>query len=81
MRAETRAAGTATARAQRLGVVVRHEMAVPIAGRRAKRPGRGGEIGLATQIDAGAAVAPRRGSTLPDRSTAPPKSAGRRSGP
>ena len=40
----------------RLGVVVRHEMAVLIACRRAERPRRGGEIGPATQIDAGAAV-------------------------
>ena len=40
----------------RLGVVVRHEMAVLVAGRRAQRPGRVGEIGPATQIDAGAAI-------------------------
>ena len=65
----------------RLGVVVRHEVAVLVAGRRAQRPGRVGEVGPATQIDAGAEIgAPARvdAAGQVDRAA---KSAGSASGP
>ena len=65
----------------RLGVVVRHEMAVldrlPPRGAPAPR----GEIGPATQIDAAAAVDAAARVDAAGQSTAPLKSAGSASGP
>ena len=57
---ETRdAASSATASRladRRLGVVVRHEVAVVVAGSSAQCPGRVGEVGAPAQVDAGAEI-------------------------